>query len=173
MKLPEKEIIWTTITFLSLQNVNNVNTMSLTEQFIYTMIAFLGKENVFLDADIKTLLANFVQATFKSQSQLDFDSKFGGTFWCWNSSDELNKFVANNFILIFFSAGKFNFENLYISFLDQFQGSSYGDNTFSRLVMAPLAQKHNIKWRQMIWSEHIHGLRFVTCSENEVSSFFL
>lgn len=65
--------------------------------------------------------------------------------------------------------GKFNFENLYISFLDQFQGASYGDNTFARLVMAPLAQKHDIKWRQMIWSEHIHVLRFVTCTEHEVS----
>lgn len=50
----------------------------MTEQFIYTMIAFLGKENVFLDADMKTLLADFVQATFKSQSQLNFNSKFGG-----------------------------------------------------------------------------------------------
>lgn len=81
--------------------------------------------------------------------------------------------LANRFIFTVIFPGKFNFENLYISFLDQFQGSSYGDHTFSRLVMAPLAQKHDIKWRQMIWSEHIHGLRFVTCSENEVSSFCL
>lgn len=36
--------------------------------------------------------------------------------------------------------------------------------------MAPLAQKHDIKWRQMIWSEHVHVLRFVTCTENEVNS---
>lgn len=76
------------------------------------------------------------------------------------------KFIKK--ILTFKFVGKFNFENLYISFLDQFQGSSYGDHTFSRLVMAPLAQKHDIKWRQMIWSEHIHVLRFVTCTENEV-----
>lgn len=73
--------------------------------------------------------------------------------------------------LIFLFTGRFNFENLYISFLDQFQGVSYGDLTFSKLVMAPLAQKHNIKWRQMIWSEHLHVLRFVSCTENEVSLF--
>ncbi|XP_031621767.1 uncharacterized protein LOC116339840 [Contarinia nasturtii] len=139
--LPEKETIWTTITFLSLLNSNNIKVLSPTEQFVYTMIAFLGKENVFLESDMKTLLANFVQLTFKSQQPLNFNSKF---------------------------SGKFNFENLYISFLDQFQGSSYGDNTFSRLVMAPLAQKHNIKWRQMIWSEHVHVLRFVTCTEDEL-----
>lgn len=68
-------------------------------------------------------------------------------------------------------AGKFNFENLYISFLDQFQGASYGDKTFGILVMAPLALKHNIKWRHMIWSEHVHVLRFVTCDENDVSVY--
>lgn len=74
----------------------------------------------------------------------------------------------------FFSiSGKFNFENLYIAFLDQFQGASYGDNTFGRLVMAPLALKHDIKWRQMIWSEHVHVLRYVTCTENEVNGFSL
>lgn len=169
--LPEKEVIWTTITFLSLQNLNDVKSMSMTEQFIYTMIAYLSKDNVFLDPDIKTLLANFVQTNFKSQESLDFNSKFGGKIF--SRSLEMNDFtevwVNRNSILFL---GKFNFENLYISFLDQFQGSSYGDNTFSRLVMAPLAQKHDIKWRQMIWSEHVHVLRFVTCTENEVSNFY-
>lgn len=76
--LPEKEVICTTITFLSLQNLNGIGTLSLTEQFIYTMIAFLGKENIFLESDVKILLANFVQATFKSQKTLNFNSKFSG-----------------------------------------------------------------------------------------------
>lgn len=75
--LPEKEVISTTITFLTLQNLNDIESLSTSEQFIYTMIAFLGKEHVFLDPDMKTLLAEFVQ-TFKSQEALDFDSKFGG-----------------------------------------------------------------------------------------------
>lgn len=162
--LPEKEVILTTISFLSLQNLNGIKSLSLTEQFIYTMIAFLGKENIFLESDVRVLLANFVQTTFKSQKSLDFNSKFGGM------SQFLDFFRSQNEINGFFLfTGKFNFENLYIAFLDQFQGASYGDNTFGRLVMAPLAQKHNIKWRQMIWSEHVHVLRFVTCTENEVS----
>lgn len=76
--------------------------------------------------------------------------------------------IETNYKFQILFTGKFNFENLYISFLDQFQGSSYGDHTFGRLVMAPLAQKHDIKWRQMIWSEHVHVLRFVTCTESEV-----
>lgn len=77
--MPEKEVIWTTITFLSLQNLNGIKTLSSTEQFVYTMIAFLGKENVFLEPDIKVLLANFVRSTFTAQKLLNFNSKFGGT----------------------------------------------------------------------------------------------
>lgn len=76
--LPEKEAIWTTITFLGLQNNNDINVLNLTEQFIYAMIAFLGKENVFLEPDMKNLLAEFVQSTFKSQQSLNFNSKFAG-----------------------------------------------------------------------------------------------
>lgn len=139
--LPEKDVISSTIAFLSLQNANGMETLSKTEQFIYTMIAFLGKKNAFLDADMKMLLSKFVQTTFTSHAPLDFDAD---------------------------SCNKFNFENLYIAFLDHFQGESYGDRTFGQLVMVPLAQKHNIKWRKMIWSEHLHALRFVYCSETEV-----
>lgn len=68
----------------------------------------------------------------------------------------------------FFFPGEINFEHLYIAFLDQFQGTSYGDKSFSVLVMAPLAQKYKIKWRKMIWSEHAQALRFLTCTENDV-----
>lgn len=76
--MPEKEAIWTTITFLSLLNANDIKVLKITEQFVYTMIAFLGKENVFLESDMKTLLANFVQLTFKSHKDLNFESKFNG-----------------------------------------------------------------------------------------------
>lgn len=81
-----------------------------------------------------------------------------------------NHTIAQHQYLISF-AEKFNFENLYISFLDQFQGCSYGDKTFGALVMVPLAQKHNIKWRHMLWSEHVHVLRFVACTEQDVNDF--
>lgn len=61
-----------------------------------------------------------------------------------------------------------NFENLYIAFLDQFQGASYGNKTFGALVLAPLAQRYNIKWRQMVWSEHAAVLRFIQCAEADL-----
>lgn len=142
LDLPEKDVISSTIAFLSLQNANDLGMLNKTEQFVYTMIAFLEKKNSFLDEDIKSLLSKFVQSTFTSHASLDFDADL---------------------------SSKLNFENLYIAFLDHFQGASYGDHTFGQLVMVPLAQKHNIKWRKMIWSEHLHALRFVSCSETEVN----
>lgn len=68
------------------------------------------------------------------------------------------------FISLF--ADNVNFENLYIALLDHFQGASYGNGTFGALVLAPLAQKYNIKWRQMVWSEHAAVLRFIQCDES-------
>lgn len=91
--MPEKEAIWTTITFLALQNNNDIKALNLTEQFVYTMIAFLGKENVFLEPDMKNLLAEFVQSTFKSQQSLNFNSKFAGKI--------MNQYPISKWILVF------------------------------------------------------------------------
>lgn len=79
--MPEREAIWTTITFFSLLNINDIKVLSKTEQFVYTMIAFLGKDNIFLEPDMKSMLANFVQSSFVSQESLNFNSKFSGKIW--------------------------------------------------------------------------------------------
>lgn len=79
--MPEREAIWTTITFFSLLNINDIKLLSKTEQFVYTMIAFLGKDNIFLEPDMKSMLANFVQSSFVSQESLNFNSKFSGKIW--------------------------------------------------------------------------------------------
>lgn len=120
--------------------------ISTTDQFLFTMIAFMGKNNAFLEPEINTLIASFVRETFSSKNVV---------FHFENESES-----------------KFDFENLYLSFLDQFQATSYGDRTFSVLVMLPLAQKFNVKWRLRVWSEYVHVLRFVTCHEEEVSYIF-
>lgn len=62
---------------------------------------------------------------------------------------------------------------MYVLFLDHFQGTSYGNETFSSLVMVPLAQKYDVKWRKMIWSEHAIALRFISCNEDQVISMLL
>lgn len=61
-----------------LLNRNEINVLSKTEQFLYTMIAFLGKENTFLDPKVKECLANFVDTSFTSQTSLDFNWKLNG-----------------------------------------------------------------------------------------------
>lgn len=71
--------------------------------------------------------------------------------------------------LKYFFPGKCKFENLYVLFLDHFQAASYGDELFSSLVMVPLAQKYDNKWRRRVWSDHVSALRFLDCKEELVS----
>lgn len=61
-----------------LQNNNSLTVLSETEQFLYTMIAYLGKDNAFLYEDINKILTEFVATTFKCQKSLNFDSDFNG-----------------------------------------------------------------------------------------------
>lgn len=64
--------------------------------------------------------------------------------------------------------GVITFENLFLLFVDHFEGTSYGDLTFGALLMVPLSQKYNIRWRRLVWSEHASALRFVQCTEKQV-----
>jgi len=139
--MPERDVLKATFSFLSLINANNIRILNETEQLAHTMMAFLGKESTFLEEDIEALLSTFVKTAFANCSQFRLDDKFG---------DEQN------------------FESLFIAALDQFQGASYGNRTFGVLILAPLAQRHDIKWRHMVWSEHIAVLRFITCEEKHL-----
>lgn len=72
--LPERDTICTTMSFLALQNANEIKIVNQTEQFLYTMIAFLGKENTFLDADVNQSLSKFVRGTFNDPKSFNFDA---------------------------------------------------------------------------------------------------
>lgn len=140
--LSEYDVIKTTFSYLSLINANNIQIFNETEQFICTLMAFMCKELAYFNEDIGALLSTFVKTTFTNCPPFYFENKFDD---------------------------KYNFENLYIEALDQFQGVSYGNTTFGALILAPLAQRHDIKWRHMVWSEHIAVLRFIKCNEKQVS----
>lgn len=140
--MPERDVLKATFSFMSLINANNIRLLNETEQLVYTMMAFLGKDCSFLEEDIEALLSTFVKTAFANCKPFRLEDTFG---------DEQN------------------FESLFIAALDQFQGASYGNRTFGVLILAPLAQRHDIKWRQMVWSEHIAVLRFITCEEKHVS----
>lgn len=66
-----------------------------------------------------------------------------------------------------------SFEALYRHFLERFQGYPYESEIFSAMVMVPLAQKYDVKWRKMVWMEYMVAMRYVNCDECLVSSFKL
>lgn len=141
--LMEKEIIQMTIRLAKLQKRNSLNFITPTEELMFLMISHMGPETTFLETDIGELLSNYIQQFYADNKEtvFTFDEQFDG---------------------------KSKFENLYVLFLDHFQGTSYGNEWFSSLVMVPLAQKYDIKWRKMVWSEHAIALRFITCSQVQV-----
>lgn len=145
-KLKEKDIIQMTLKFTALQKRNSLHFITPTEELMFLMISFMGPETTFLEPDVCELLADCIQNffTLHKDTTFTFDEKF---------------------------AGKSKFENLYVLFLDHFQGTSYGNESFSSLVMVPLAQKYDAKWRKMVWSEHAVALRFITCGEEQVINF--
>ena len=76
--LPEKELVETSLLFFALQNINKIDVISPTEQLIYTMIAFLGRDNSFLESPTNEILTKFVHDTFATSQTFDFAKKFNG-----------------------------------------------------------------------------------------------
>lgn len=143
--LKEKDIIQMTLRLTKLQKRNSLDFITPTEELMFLMVSFMGPGTTFLEPDVCELLGNCIQQFFNDNKDttFTFDEKFDG---------------------------KSKFENLYVLFLDHFQGTSYGNELFSSLVMVPLAQKYDAKWRKMVWSEHAIALRFITCREEQVKS---
>lgn len=107
------------------------------------MMAFLGLDSAFLEADTRQLIQRNVDQFFANNRQTNFDFE--------RQAD----------------GDLMSFENLFIAFLEQFQATSYGDGTFGAMVMIPLAMKYDVKWRKMVWSEHASVLRFITCTKEQ------
>lgn len=137
--LSEEEIITTTLKFKSYLNLKEINIWSHDEQLMYLMLIYLGKDLSFLNEGIKSMIRNELQ-TLKGQ-MFKFNVK-------------LNK--------------EKDFESLYKLFLETFQAQSYGDSTFSSIVVIPLMQKYDSKWRKIIWSEYAMILKFISCEENDL-----
>ncbi|XP_075983749.1 RNA polymerase II-associated protein 1 [Anticarsia gemmatalis] len=113
--------------------------IDVTDRFCRIMCVFLCDNSLFLDARIKVLLQKCTEALFKRKSKFNFDKPL---------------------------VGLHNFQDFYTQFLEQFQAVSYGDHTFAACVLVPLAQKHNVKWRKLLWSEYAGCLRALDCPEN-------
>lgn len=148
--LHENETIETALGFSGLLEASDIVLVTPTEKLMYIMTSFLGPDSKFLEANIKMLLKRKVDSIIPLQEQFNFETKL---------------------------EGKKSFESLYSVFVDVFQGSSYGYDLFSILLMIPLAQKYDSKWRRRIWSEHVAIMRFVTCNEQQlfggIQAYFL
>ncbi|KOB76534.1 RNA polymerase II-associated protein 1 [Operophtera brumata] len=138
----EKEFIincsleWILFNELCFQDL--LNDIDVTDRFCRIMCVFLCDQSLFLDARIKVLLRKCALKLFQKKEQFNFDKQL---------------------------VGLHNFQDFYTQFLEQFQSVSYGDNTFAACVLVPLAQKHNVKWRKLIWSEYAGCLRALDCPE--------
>ncbi|KAI5633508.1 RNA polymerase II-associated protein 1 [Phthorimaea operculella] len=112
--------------------------IDITDRFCRIMCVFLCDNSLFLDPKIRLLLQKCTQLLFKKKSAFNFDKQLTGLH---------------------------NFQDFYTQFLEQFQSVSYGDHTFAACVLVPLAQRHNVKWRKLLWSEYAGCLRALDCPE--------
>uniref|UniRef100_A0A1Q3FUP8 Putative rna polymerase ii-associated protein 1 n=1 Tax=Culex tarsalis TaxID=7177 RepID=A0A1Q3FUP8_CULTA len=145
-QVAEEVLIPLTLKFSELAEANSVRFVTATQKLMYLMVAFLGPDSRFLDADLSGLITRRIdelrrEVASGSGTKFDFDTRL-----------EERK----------------SFHGLYQLVLDVFQSSSYGHAPFSALVMVPLAQQYDIQWRNLVWSEHVAVLRFITCSEQQL-----
>lgn len=143
-ELSEEQLIATALQFTNLLEFNKVNLVTTNQKLMYIMLVYFGKNLNFLDAPVKQLITE------------KLEKMKGFTF---NFNVKLNN--------------ERSFETLYKIFLDVFQSSSYGDDLFSSILMVPLAQKYDAKWKKLVWSEYVMSMKFVGCQEDEVTVFYL
>lgn len=115
-----------------------LNELDATDRFCRMMCVFLCDNSLFLEPKIKILLHKCIQMVFRKNTAFNFDKSLTGLH---------------------------NFQDFYTQFLEQFQSVSYGDHTFAACVLVPLAQRHNVKWRKLLWSEYAGCLRALDCPE--------
>lgn len=67
--------------------------------------------------------------------------------------------------------GLSNFQDFYTQLLEQYQGVSYGNILFANVILIPLAQKHNVKWRKILWSEYAGVVQILNITPDQVLLF--
>ncbi len=61
----------------------------------------------------------------------------------------------------------------YVSVLQQFEAVSFGDATFCSYVALPLTQRHSVRLRAAVWSEHSGVLQAMSVPLNQVPSLII
>lgn len=111
-----------------------VEKLSPTLRFSRLVLAYLC-DTLYLNNDVSTLLnkavSNLVRKYYK---KLNFTKDLPG----------LNSFV-----------------DLFTAMCEHFCSTSYGDHNFAMILLVPIAQKHNVHYRKLLWSEHAGVLRYL------------
>ncbi|XP_050335533.1 RNA polymerase II-associated protein 1 [Bactrocera neohumeralis] len=139
----ERDILEMTLTLVTelVDSSSNLKIVTPTEELMYAMTAFMGPESEFLNEEIRPLLRKHLLRFYDKYQDYTFD---------------LDKAVI----------GKCKFESLYSLFVDHFQATSYGDELFGSLVLLPMAQKYDSKWRRRMWSDYAPALCYLNCDES-------
>ncbi|XP_003704937.3 RNA polymerase II-associated protein 1 [Megachile rotundata] len=57
--------------------------------------------------------------------------------------------------------GLHSFTDLFTAMCEHFCSTSYGDYGFSMVLLVPIAQRHDVHYRKLLWSEHAGLLRYL------------
>ncbi|KAL1457674.1 hypothetical protein WDU94_007879 [Cyamophila willieti] len=110
-----------------------VSKNSITARYCRLSCTFLADNDLF--RGVTRLLQSILKCLLKKHDQFDF-----------------NKPVE----------GLSSFYDFYRQLLEQFVGVSYGDHVFGEFILVPLHQRHDRKYRQLLWSEQGATLRFLS-----------
>lgn len=139
--LTDRDLIKTSLKFTYTLEQNGIQLVSDSQRLMYLMLAYFGNDREFLDNDVKQLIGQKLKGLRGAKIPASLDVKLNG---------------------------QKSFESLYKMFLDTFQNVGYSDDLFGVLVMLPLAQKYDVRWRKLVWSEFVPSLRFITCKESDL-----
>ncbi|XP_015588745.1 RNA polymerase II-associated protein 1 [Cephus cinctus] len=77
----------------------------------------------------------------------------------------LTKFLKCNYRNLDFTLevpGLSSFIDLFTALCEHFGASSYGNHGFAMALLVPIAQRHDVHYRKLLWSEHAGVLRYLS-----------
>lgn len=114
--------------------------LSPTLRFSRLILVYLC-DTVYLDKDVSVLLAKVLSNLLTRHRALDFQAELPGLS---------------------------SFTDLFTALCEQFYSSSYGDNNFAATLLVPVAQRHDVHYRKLLWSEHAAALRYLKLSPEKL-----
>ncbi|KAL2748309.1 RNA polymerase II-associated protein 1 [Vespula maculifrons] len=61
-----------------------------------------------------------------------------------------------------------SFVDLFTAMCEHFCSTSYGNHNFAMILLIPIAQRHNVHYRKLLWSEHAGVLRYLRLPLNKL-----